>query len=136
MDKSFYDLKQDVYYRIKLLRYRFDDYYRYSEDKNNQIIKILWYSSMNTLAKIDYKNRIVTFYRNNIHFSDEVENYFKDIFSDKYISYSIEEKIKDTDFLKVKVFINNVNYFSKFKDKFIFSSKHKGIIGFNYKKIK
>lgn len=132
MNKSFYDVKQDVYYRIKSLREKFDNYYRYSEDNDNQIIKILWYNSMNTLAKIDYENRIVTFHRDNIHYSNEVEDYFKDIFSDKYISYNIEEKIKDTDFLKIKILINNINGFNKFKDKFILSSKHKGIIGFDY----
>lgn len=136
MSKSFYDIKQDVYYRIKSLRKNFDNNYKYSENKDNQIIKILWYNNMNTLAKIDYKNRIVIFYRDNIHFSDEIEYYFKDIFSDKYISYNIEEKIKDTDFLKVKVFIDNINCFNKLKGKFILSSKHKGIISFDYNKNK
>ena len=132
MDKSFYDIKQDLYYRIKLLRKNFDNNYKWSEDNSERIIKILWYNSMNTLAKINYKNKIVTFYKNNIHFSSEIEEYFKNIFSDKYISYNIEDKIKDTDFLKLKIFIDNVNGFDKFKDRFIFSTKHKGIIGFDY----
>lgn len=87
MNKSFYDIKQDVYYRVNLLRARFNSYYKWFDDIEEQIIKIMWGISLNVLVKIDYKNRIVNFYRDNIHFSSEVEDYFKDIFSDKIISY-------------------------------------------------
>ena len=41
MSKSFYDIKQDVYYRIKLLRENFDNNYKWSEDNSERIIKIL-----------------------------------------------------------------------------------------------
>ena len=136
MNKSFYGVKQDVSYRIKLLRTRFNNNYKWSYDDKEKIIKIMWYNNMNILVKIDYKDRIVTFYRENFYFSDEVEDYFKDMFSDKYISYNVEEEIKDTEFIKIKIFINNIEGFNKFKNRFIISKTYKGLIGFNYNESK